>query len=206
MRCPAVTGAVLAGGRSRRMGSDKGLLRIGPRRLIEVVLETIRPLFPETVIVADETAAYQGLGVPVVPDRIPGKGPLGGIHAALCSSRFPYTFCIACDMPLVNPAVVAHLCALGPGYDAVVPEWEAGYEPLHALYGQSCLSHVERMVRADRLRVDALFSAVRVRRVVPDELRPLDPLLRSFMNVNTPDELEVARRILGQGGAAACAS
>ena len=188
------------------MGSDKGLLRIGPRRLIEVVLETIRPLFPETVIVADETAAYQGLGVPVVPDRIPGKGPLGGIHAALCSSRFPYTFCIACDMPLVNPAVVAHLCALGPGYDAVVPEWEAGYEPLHALYGQSCLSHVERMVREDRLRVDALFSAVRVRRVVPDELRPLDPLLRSFMNVNTPDELEVARRMLGQGGAAACAS
>jgi molybdopterin-guanine dinucleotide biosynthesis protein A len=109
-------------------------------------------------------------------------------------------------MPLVNPAVVAHLCALGPGYDAVVPEWEAGYEPLHALYGQTCLSHVERMVREDRLRVDALFSAVRVRRVVADELRPLDPLLRSFMNVNTPDELEVARRMLGQGGAAACAS
>ena len=206
MRCPAVTGAVLAGGRSRRMGSDKGLLRIGSRRLIDVVLEAIRPLFPETVVVANETTAYGGLGVPVVSDRVPDKGPLGGIHAALCSSRLPYTFCIACDMPLVNRAVVAHLCALAPGNDAVVPEWEAGYEPLHAVYGQSCLSHVERMVREDRLRVDALFAAVRVRRVAADELRPLDPLLRSFMNVNTPDDLDVARRILEQGGDAACGS
>ncbi|MCK7528891.1 MAG: NTP transferase domain-containing protein [Ignavibacteriales bacterium] len=149
----------------------------------------------------------QGLGVPVVPDRIPDKGPLAGIHAALCSSRFPYTFCIACDMPLVNPAVVAHLCALGPGYDAVVPEWEAGYEPLHALYGQILpLRTWSGWSARTGLRVDALFSAVRVRRVVADELRPLDPLLRSFLNVNTPDELEVARRILEQGGDGACAS
>lgn len=206
MRRPAITGAVLAGGRSRRMGTDKGLLRIGGRRLVEIVLETIRPLFPEIVIVANEPTAYEGLGVSVVPDRILDKGPLGGVHTALCSSHSPHTFCVACDMPLVNPAVVAHLCALAPGYDAVVPAWDAGYEPLHAVYAQSCLPQVERMVRESRLRVDALFSAVRVRRVDADELRPLDPLLRSFMNVNTPDELEVARQILEQGGETACVS
>lgn len=206
MRRPAVTGAVLAGGRSRRMGSDKGLLRIGSRRLIDVVLGTIRLLFPEVVVVANDPVAYGGLGVPVVPDRIPEIGPLGGIHAALCASRSPHTFCVACDMPLVNPGVVAHLCALAPGYDAVVPEWDAGCEPLHTVYGQSCLPHVERMVRENRLRVDALFSAVRVRRVGADELRPLDPLLRSFLNVNTPDEMEIARRILQQEGEPACGS
>ena len=206
MSRPAVAGAVLAGGRSRRMGSDKGLLRIGSRRLIDVVLETIRRLFPEVLVVANDPTAYEGLGVPIVPDRIPEIGPLGGIHAALCASHAPHTFCVACDMPLVNPAVVAHLCRLAPGYDAIVPEWDAGCEPLHAVYAQSCLPHVERMIRENRLRVDALFSAVRVRRVAADELRPLDPLLQSFMNVNTPDELEVARRILGQGGEAACGS
>ncbi len=204
MRRPPVSGAVLAGGRSRRMGSDKGSLRIGGRRLIEVVLDAIRPLFPDIVIVANDPTVFDGLGARVVSDRIPGIGPLGGIHAALCSSRFPHTFCVACDMPLVNPAVVAHLCSLAPGYDAVVPEWEAGYEPLHAVYGQSCLPHVERMVRENRLRVDALFSDLRVRRVGAAELRPMDPLLRSFMNVNTPDELEVARHALGDGGDAAC--
>ncbi len=188
------------------MGSDKGSVRIGGRRLVEVVLDAIRPLFPEIVIVANDPTAYEGLGVRVVPDRVPGIGPLGGIHAALCSSCSPHVFCVACDMPLVNAAVVAHLCTLAPGYDAVVPEWEAGYEPLHAVYGQSCLPQVERMVRENRLRVDGLFSAVRVRRVGAAELRTMDPLLRSFLNVNTPDELEVARQALGHGGDAACGS
>jgi molybdenum cofactor guanylyltransferase len=188
------------------MGRDKGLLRIGSRRLIEFVLSAIRRLFPEIVIVANDPRAYEGLGVPVVPDRIPGKGPLGGIHAALCASGSPHTFCVACDMPLVNPDVVAHLCALAPEYDVVVPAGAAGYEPLHAVYGQSCLPHVERMVREDRLRVDELFSAVRVRRVDADELRPLDPSLRSFMNVNTPDDLEAARQVLEHKGGVPCGS
>ena len=184
------------------MGSDKGLLRIGSRRLIDIVLGAIRPLFAEVVIVSNDPAAYADSGAPIVPDRVPGKGPLGGLHAALRGSRFPYTFCIACDMPLVNPAVVAHLCALAPGYDAVVPEWGAGWEPLHAVYSRSCLPHVERMIREDRLRVDELLSAVRVRRVAAEEFRPLDPTLRSFTNVNTPDDLEAARCILAQGEAA----
>jgi molybdopterin-guanine dinucleotide biosynthesis protein A len=188
------------------MGTDKGLLLIGGRRLIAVVLDAIRPLFSETIVVANDPAAYGGLGVPVVPDRVPDRGPLGGIHAALCSIGSPYTFCVACDMPFVNPSVVAHLCALTPGYDAVVPRSDAGYEPLHAIYGRSCLSHVERMVREDCLRVDELFSGVRVRLVDAAELRPLDPCLRSFLNVNTPEELEAARRLLDRDGGAACAS
>jgi molybdopterin-guanine dinucleotide biosynthesis protein A len=188
------------------MGSDKGLLPFGGRRLIEVVLDAIGPLFPEILIVANDPTAYAGFGVRVVPDRIPGRGPLGGIHAALCSNRSPHTFCFACDMPFLNPAVIVHLSALAPGYDAVVPRSDAGCEPLHAIYGRSCLPHVERMVREDRLRLDRLFSAVRVRWVDADEVRPLDPSLRSFLNVNTPEELEAARRVLGPGGDVACVS
>ena len=202
----AITGAILAGGRSRRMGSDKGLLPVVGRRLIEFVLDVIRPLFPEILIVANDPTAYGAFGVRVVPDRIPGSGPLGGIHAALRSIGSPHVFCFACDMPFLNPAVITHLAALAPGYDAVVPRSDAGCEPLHAIYGLSCLPHVERMIREDRLRLDRLFSAVRVRWVDADEVRPLDPSLRSFVNVNTPEELEAARRDLGPRGDAACAS
>jgi molybdopterin-guanine dinucleotide biosynthesis protein A len=192
----AFSGAILAGGRSRRMGSDKGLLPFGGRRLIEVVLETLRPLFPEIIIVANEPAAYAAFGVPVMTDRFPGHGPLGGIHAALCASRSPHTFCIACDMPFPNSAVITHLVSLAPGYDAVVPHSREGYEPLHAVYGWSCLTPVEAMLHARRLRVDALFAAVRVRFVDATELSPLDPTERWFTNVNTPDDLEAARRLL----------
>jgi molybdopterin-guanine dinucleotide biosynthesis protein A len=191
----AVTGAILAGGRSRRMGSDKGLLPFGGRQLIEVVLTAIRPLFSDIVIVANEPAVYARFGVPVVTDRIPG-GPLGGIHAALWSSRSPHIFCIACDMPFPNPAVITHLVALAPGYDAVVPHSSAGYEPIHAVYGRSCLAPVEALLRAQRLRLDELFASVRVRLVDAAELRPLDPSGRAFLNVNTPDDLEAARRLL----------
>jgi molybdopterin-guanine dinucleotide biosynthesis protein A len=203
---PPVTGAILAGGRSRRMGSDKGLLPFGGRRLVEVVLERVRPLFPQVMIIADDSVAYGRFGVPVEGDRVPDKGPLGGIHAALCASRFPHTFCIACDMPLANPTVIAHLCSLARDHDVVVPCSAKGLEPLHAVYARSCLPHLERMIRENRLRVDALYAAVRVRRVGEDELRPLDPSLRCFLNVNTPEELEAARRLLGRGGEAVCES
>jgi len=86
-----VAGAVLAGGRSRRMGSDKGLLRIGSRRLIDVVLETIRRLFPEVLVVANDPTAYEGLGVPVVPDRIPEIGPWAAFtpHSARATLHTP---------------------------------------------------------------------------------------------------------------------
>ncbi len=200
----ALTGAVLAGGRSRRMGSDKGLLPLGGRRLVEIVLETIRPLFSDLIIVANEPAGYARFGIPVVADRFPGCGPLGGIHAALSSSRWPHTFCIAYDMPFAIPAVITHLVSLAPGFDAVVPHSGAGYEPLHAVYGRSCLAPAEALLRAHCLRVDGLFATVRVRRVEAWELRPLDPLGRSFVNVNTPADLEAARRLIEEGPS--CAS
>lgn len=194
-----LTGAVLAGGRSRRMGSDKALLLLGGRPLLAFVLDAIRPLFSDVILVSNEPAAYATFGVPVVADRFDGCGPLGGIHAALSSSRSPHTFCIACDMPFAAPAVITHLTSLAPGYDAVVPRSGAGCEPLHAVYAGSCLEPVETMLRARCRRVDALFATVRVRWVGAEELRPLDPSGRSFLNVNTPSDLEAARRLLAAG-------
>jgi molybdopterin-guanine dinucleotide biosynthesis protein A len=202
----SVTGAILAGGRSRRMGSNKALLPFGGRRLIEHVLDVLRPLFPEVLIASNEIAPYAELGVPVHADPLPGKGPLGGIYTALASSSHPRTFCLACDMPLVNPAVVAHLCRLAPDFDVVVPHSAKGYEPLHAVYSQSCLPHLEAMLREDRLRVDELFGAVRVCRVEIEDLRPLDPLLVSFLNLNTPEELVAAAAIFQERGKIPCVS
>lgn len=187
-----MTGAVLAGGRSTRMGANKALLEVGGVRIIEGLLHAIRPLFPEVMIVANDQDAYAEFGLPVFSDRIPEKGSLGGIYTALFHSAFPQTFCIACDMPFPNPAVIAYLCDGASGYDVVVPRTPDGYQPLHAVYGKACLPHMEAMIRADRLKIDRLFPAVRVRTVEEDELRRLDPSLRCFVNVNTREELEAA--------------
>jgi len=193
-----MTGAILAGGRSTRMGTNKAFLEFGGVRIIDGLLAKIRPLFPETLIIASDREAYAGLGVAVIADRIPGKGSLGGIYTAVAHGAFPQTFCIACDMPLASPAVIAHLRDQAPGYDVVVPRTADGYQPLHAVYGKHCLPHMEAMIRADRLKIDRLFPLVRVRTVGEAELRRLDPTLRSFINVNTREELEAAVRLATQ--------
>lgn len=187
-----MTGVVLAGGRSTRMGSNKALQEVGGVRIIDRLIGAIRPLFPEIAIVANDAATYADLGVPIWPDRIPGKGALGGIYTAVCHSACPQTFCIACDMPFPNQAVIAYLRDLAPEYDVVVPRTADGYQPLHAVYGKSCLPPMEAMIGADSLKIDRLFSAVRLRTVEEGELQPMDPSLRCFINVNTWKELEAA--------------
>jgi molybdopterin-guanine dinucleotide biosynthesis protein A len=194
-----MTGAILAGGRSTRMGTNKALLEFGGLRLIEGLLRKIRPLFPEVLIIANESAPYADLNVTVLPDRIPDKGSLGGIYTAVHHSSFPQTFCIACDMPLADSAVIAYLCDRAKGYDVVVPRTEDGYQPLHAVYGKSCLPRMETMIRAESLKIDRLFPSVRVRTIESAELRALDPSLRCFVNVNTREELVAAMRLTDEG-------
>jgi molybdopterin-guanine dinucleotide biosynthesis protein A len=174
------------------MGRNKAWLLFGARPLIAAVLDTLRPLFAELAVIAADPAEYTALGVEVRTDVIAGKGPLGGIYTALRLSRAARAFCIGCDMPLASPALIAHLCQLAPDADVVVPRTPKGYEPLHAVYGKSCLPQIEAMILAKALRTDILFSRVRVREVGETELRRFDPELTSFSNVNTPEDLDRA--------------
>ena len=176
------------------MGTNKALLEFGGARLIERLVRTTRPLFREIAIIANDPETYAYLGIPIWPDRIPGKGSLGGIYTAVYHSTFPQIFCIACDMPFPNPTVIAYLRDLASGYDVVVPRTADGYQPLHAVYSKSCLPLMEAMIHANRLKIDRLFPAVRLRTVEEHELRPLDPSLLCFVNVNTQEELEAAAR------------
>lgn len=131
----------------------------------------------------------------VWPDCLPGKGALGGLNTAVFHSAFPQTFCIVCDMPFPNSAVITYLRDLGPEFDAVVPRTADGYQPLHAVYSKACLAPMEALIRADRLKIDRLFPSVRLRTVEEQELLIMDPLLLAFVNVNTREELEVAARL-----------
>lgn len=187
-----MTGAILAGGRSSRMGTNKALLAFGGRTIIAGVLEGIRPLFDEVIVVANDREAYRDLGVPIVLDRVPDKGSLGGIYTAVVTARHSHAFCIACDMPFPNPALIARLRDLAPGYDVVVPRAGEGVHPLHAVYGKDCLPIMEEMMAANRLKIDGLYPRVRVRYVDEEEIRPFDPHLDCLLNVNTRDDLAAA--------------
>lgn len=197
-----MAGAILAGGRSRRLGRDKRLLSLGGERVIGRILRALQPVCAQRMIIAGDPAAFAAFGVEVHPDRVPDQGALGGILTALTHSRHPHTFCIACDMPFPVSALIGLLGERAAGVDLVVPRTARGVEPLCAVYARNCLGPIQALLAAGERRVDRLVAAVRVRFVEEAELRRLDPDLRSLVNVNTAEDLAAAERMAAEGGAA----
>lgn len=193
-----MTGVVLAGGRSSRMGIDKALVQVGGRRLIERVVETLRGLFPEILIVTNQVGRYEDLRGEIVTDLFPGKAVLGGIYTGLKEASSPKAFFAACDMPFLNPALITSLKDKAEGVDVVIPDAEGKLHTLHAVYSKACLPFIEEDIKADRLKVTGFFPHVRVK-VVPEEaLRRFDPDLLSLFNANTPEDLALAERLANE--------
>ncbi len=192
------TGALVAGGQASRLGGvAKGLLRVGGEPLAARSLRLFDELFGEALIVANDPAPYEAFGVPVVPDRIVGKGAPGGLHAALSSATTSWVFTAGCDMPFLSAGPVSWL-ANRRDAPAVAVVWRGRLEPLHAFWSRDCLPTVERMLRDGNPSMWKLATAVGARFVPEEEWRAVDPEGRSFENANTPED--VAR--LGLGGPA----
>ena len=198
---------VIAGGASRRMGVAKALLPVPPERtaLIRHVIERLSGVVSgQTIVVANDPtlSSKAGLATTVqqVPDDYPGAGALGGLATGLARCN-GWAIAVACDLPLIDPRLFAHLAALvgetdQEPWDAVVPETEGYPQPLHALYHRRCLPAMRAELAVDNLRIISFYDNVRVRTVPEPILRQVDPDLRSFVNVNTPAEWERALALL----------
>ncbi|SHF02979.1 molybdenum cofactor guanylyltransferase [Desulfofundulus australicus DSM 11792] len=192
-----VTGVVLAGGSSRRMGFNKALIQFGPEKLLERVVALVKKAFTGVILVANEADKYAYLGLPVVGDIYPGRGPLAGIHAGLCAAPTPYIFVVACDMPFIDPGLALYLSRQAPGFDVVVVRDGPYLEPLFAVYGKGCLGAIESILRSkNRARVVDFFPAVRVKYIERRDLSGFAGVDRVFTNINTPQDLERALHIL----------
>lgn len=194
-----VTVAIMAGGKSRRMGTDKTLKELLGRPLVDHVAARLEGLGRELILITNTPAAHAHLGLPMFPDDLPGKGPLGGIYTALAHAAGGYALVVAVDMPFLNRDLLRHLIGLAPGFDAVVPRAGGLPEGLHAVYGKACLEPIRARLEANHLKVNALFADLRTRFVEDAEIDRFDPERRSFFNINTPGDLEAARRILSGG-------
>jgi molybdopterin-guanine dinucleotide biosynthesis protein A len=191
-----IVGVVLVGGKSRRYGRNKALEVFQGERLIDRQVRTIQSLFPEVLVITNEPELYLHLDVTVVRDVIPGQGPLGGIYTGLLFAQGESVFVTACDMPFVQPALVEHMVQLARDHDIVVPQKEAGLEPLHAIYSSRCLPHMKKMLDQQNLQVISFFSAVKVYRLSEEEIGQLDPAGISFFNINTLDDMDKAKELL----------
>ena len=186
---PVAIGVLLAGGEARRMGFDKRTLQLGGATLVERGVAALREVFP-IVAVSLRAGADPGLvpsGCEIVHDEVPGS-PLTGIVSALAHYHVPI-FVLAADMPFAERAAIKEVVEAFDDVDVALPVVDGHVEPLHAVYGPGCLPPIRRLLAAGNHRIPDLYSQVRVAEV---------PFASSalFFSVNTPTDLEDARRRL----------
>lgn len=188
--------AILAGGRSRRMGQDKAGLHIGGEPLLLRVVHVLQALPSEVVIIGPRERAALAPGIPIIADRWPNCGPLGGIASALAACSQESVLVVGCDMPFLNAPLLRYLTELVPGYDAVVVRVDGREHTLHAVYQRRCLPVLEKQLAAGNLRVRDFLKQLEVRFVEGLDLERFDPTHLSVFNVNTPEEWQQALRML----------
>jgi len=183
-----VTGVILAGGSSRRMGSDKALLPYQGGLFIEAVQRQMAALFTEVLVVTGSPDQYPFLSCRQVHDLVPEGGVLAGVHSGLVHATHPAIFVVACDMPFLNDDLIRHLVLRAADADVVLPFSDSGAEPLHAFYSRSCLPAVTASLERGDRRIVSFFPEVSVREIPPEEIAVIDPGFASFRNINTVEE------------------
>lgn len=188
---------ILAGGRSRRLGYDKRRLRLGGDTgptLLEQIVACVTPLSSDVIVVLNDAAAWPDLAARCVPDAYPDTGPLGGLVSGLRVLLAETALVVACDLPLLEPTLLAALMAEPLTADVrCLVRPPNGPEPLIALYRRSCLPLAEALVQQGERRMSALLNALHRDERGPDWWRRYDPAGRSFTNINRPEDLAAFR-------------
>jgi len=188
-----MTGIILAGGKSRRMGENKAFAEIGGVRLVDRTIALFRDLFDEIILVTNEPSDYLDLDVTIVTDIIPGKGALGGIYTGLFFARSDRVFAAACDMPFLNRSFIMWMMETSADCDVLVPAPADGLQPLHAVYSRRCLPAIKKLIDDERLQIRLFYKRCRTVEISESVLRSFDPEAIMFLNINSPDDLEQAR-------------
>ncbi|HSM98257.1 MAG TPA: molybdenum cofactor guanylyltransferase [Gallionella sp.] len=190
------TAIILAGGDSRRMGSDKANLLFGGQTLLQRVSATMQEIFPHVIISVRRPRPE--IGLPQVCDEragagaAPGDGPLAGLVAGLGRVTTPWAFAVACDMPFVEPAVVELLGKFRPACQAVVPVVQGYPQPLAAFYASSCLAEMRASLLSQDKSLRGMLQKLDACYVDQAGMLEADPLLRSFFDLDTPQDVEAA--------------
>lgn len=186
-----ISGIILAGGQSVRMGQDKTLMTYNNETLVEHTIKEMQKVADEIIIASNDRNKYNLPGLIEVPDIFPAMGPLGGMHAGLTAAKNNYAFVVSCDMPLFSSKLASFLLERRQEYDVVVPELRDYLEPLCAVYSRNCLGAIEKCLRADIKQVFQFYPDVKVLKVSGQELSNLGKAEELFFNLNTPEDYQV---------------
>jgi len=191
-----ITGVVLAGGKSRRIGTNKALLPFGEGILIEHTVGVLSSVVEKVWVIVNSVEAFCSPGLAVRKDIRPNCGCLGGIYTGLVAAETKYSLVLACDMPFIRSEFLSFLGAHAERWEIVIPKTAKGYEPLCAVYSKACLEPIRRQLDKGRLKVTDLLEQVRVRVVEEEEIGRFDGDGRMFYNINTWAEYEAAVKLM----------
>lgn len=181
---------ILAGGENRRMNFPKALLEVGGRKIIERSIVLLKDAFDRVVISTNSPELFFNLGLPMVGDVIDHRGPMTGIYSSLISTSEEAVFVVACDMPFVNEGLVKYIVKLYREQDAVIPLYGGLPQPLLGVYSRAVAPRMESAIFSGRKGLREFLSEIRTHFVEEDDVRLMDPEGKSFININTIQELK----------------
>ena len=185
-----MTGVILSGGKSARMGTNKAFLKIEGRRLIDRIMMMFRDMFREVILVTNSPLDYLDQDCIIASDVYKNKGALGGIYTGLFYASDDHVFVSACDMPFLKRSFVEYMIRCADRYDIVVPEPPDGLQPLHAVYSKRCLSPIKKLMDTGNLKITGFYKGLRTMVIPGKDISRFDPEGKMFINVNTREDLE----------------
>jgi molybdopterin-guanine dinucleotide biosynthesis protein A len=180
---------IIAGGKSGRFGSDKSIYVYEGKPLINHVLDVIKPVFDDVTLIANDREKFSFLGLDVIPDIIPGLGPIGGIYTALEKIDASRVFIFPCDMPFLNTEFVRYMSHIPDVYDVIVPKAGEFFQPLHAIYSRNSLAKIKKQIDEEDYKMSTIFEGLNIRVVGEDEIGFYEDPFMMFKNINFKADL-----------------
>lgn len=186
MNKKSITGIVLAGGKSSRMGKDKGILELDGKRIVKHVLDALDTVVDEIIIIANNDH-YNNLGYPVYEDIIKDCGPMGGIHTGLSFSNTMKNIVLSCDIPFITSKMISYIISESGDYEITVPKHENKLEPLCAVYSKKCADKLKELLEKKEWKMQEALQYFNTQQL---RLSGAKEIEKNFININTPQDFK----------------
>lgn len=185
------TGVILSGGLSTRFnGQNKAFIKVGGQRILDRLFAIFSELFDEIILVTNDPLQFVEWDLTIVTDIFPLRSSLTGIHTGLFYMKNQFAFFSACDTPFLEKNLIKVLLEnIDRNTDLIMPETSAGMEPLCAIYSKRCLKAAEQHIKQSKFKIQRALGNLRLKKIPATVLRAQDPELKSFFNINTPQDL-----------------
>ncbi len=196
-----LSGIILAGGMSRRLGRNKAIENIANKPLLSIVCDAIKPFVNELIIVVNNKQRQKELSflknTKFTIDKYNNSGSLGGIYTGLLKAKNEKAIIVACDMPFISPSIISLMISkIKSSIDIIIPETEGFKHSTHAIYSKSCIKIIKKNLDDNNLKISNIFNMCKTKIISEKEIYDTEPNTASFFNINTEVDLTTAKSLI----------